>query len=126
MSDKNSPTELSAEQTIRDELEKIAGLITASRHLMTEGRSVDLSAVEERVRIITEAVTEAPPEIASTFKEHLEALFDILNSLQDDLEQSHQTLQDKLKFMARRTATDAYGALPSTPTSTPVPDSDED
>lgn len=124
MSDNDSPAPSSSEQNIRDELEKIAGLITASRHLMTEGRSIDLSAVEDRVRIITEAVVTAPPEIASSFKDHLKALLDILNSLQDDLEHHHQALQDNLTTLKRRTATNAYG--PSTPAVSAPSDRDED
>ncbi|PCI42486.1 MAG: hypothetical protein COB46_00435 [Rhodospirillaceae bacterium] len=120
----DNPTEPSAEQTIRDELEKIVGLINASRHLMDEGRSVDLSAVEDRVRIITEAVAAAPPEVASSFKDYLEALSDTLDRLQDDLEHHHQALQDNLKILKRRTATNAYGTSPSTPPSST--DRDED
>ncbi|PHS78271.1 MAG: hypothetical protein COB59_07860 [Rhodospirillaceae bacterium] len=124
MSDNAPPQEPSAEQTIRDELEKIVGLINASRHLMAEGRSVDLNAVEDRVRIITESVTAAPTQVASLFKDHLEALLDTLNSLQDDLEHHHQALEDNLRILKRRTASNAYGTSSPTPVSST--DSDED
>jgi len=101
----------SAELTIRQELEKAASLIAGARHLMSEGRSIDLSAVEERVRDITIAITAAPPEIGASFKEHLEALIDILDSLQADLDEQQAALKSNLSSMKRREASNAYAPL---------------
>jgi len=123
MTDNPSSTQTTPEHIIRDELEKAASLITAAHSLMNEGRSIDLSALEERVRIITEAITAAPPEIATTFKESLGSLLKVLNALQADLEDQHKALEDNLTAMKRRSATDAYG--PSTPQPAPPPESDE-
>jgi len=97
------------EDTIRQELEKAASLITGSRRLMAEGRHVDLSAMEERIRAITEAVQAAPPDVAANFKEHLGALLEALDALEHDLQAHHRALEDGLSSIKHRTAHDAYG-----------------
>lgn len=97
-----------AELLIRTELEKAASLITGARRLMTEGRSIDLSAVEERVRAVTEAIAAAPPATAATFKEHLSVLVEILDTLQTDMEVQHQALADGIKTIKHREAAGAY------------------
>ena len=97
------------EQTIRQELEKAASLITGARRLMAEGRHVDLSAMEERVRRITEAIKTAPDELAVSFKAHLEALLAALDALEHDLESHHAALEDGLNTIRHREAQDAYG-----------------
>ncbi|MBL4748501.1 MAG: hypothetical protein JKY17_06995 [Magnetovibrio sp.] len=114
MSDLVPPPNMSAEHIIRDELEKAVSLISAARSLMSEGRSIDLSAVEERVRIITETVKSASPEIAVSFKDHLAALLDIIDTLQANLETQHRALEDNLNSMKRRIATNAYGPSQTT------------
>jgi hypothetical protein len=122
MSDPANPPLLSSEQVIRQELEKATSLIAGARSLMTEGRSIDLSAVEDRVRIVTESITAAPPEIAASFKEHLKALLDILDSLQADLEEQHSVLESNLNSMKRRMATSAYTPPDKSPAVTVEPD----
>lgn len=120
----SSPSD-SPEAIIREELAKAASLITASQGLMAEGRSVDLSAIEDRVRIITETVSGAPPDVAASFKDHLTTLLEILDTLEADIEQQQQQLDDNLSSMKRRTATHAYGApkVASSPSS--IPEEDE-
>lgn len=98
-----------AEATVRQELEKAASLIAGARRLMAEGRSVELSALEERVRTITSALRAMPEEAQSRYREHLEVLLDILEALETDLEERHKTLQDGLDAIKRREATGAYG-----------------
>jgi len=102
-----------SEQAIRLELEKTASLLTGARDLLTEGRSINLSAVEGRVRSVTEAIAAATPEIAAAFKEHLTVLVDILDTLQTDLEGQHQALTDSMKSIQHREAAGAY-TQPST------------
>jgi len=97
------------ETTIRQELEKAATLITGARRLMAEGRHVDLSAMEERVRTITEAVQAAPDDIATGFKEYLKALLEALDTLERDLETHHNALEEGLNAIRHREAQDAYG-----------------
>lgn len=97
------------ETVIREELEKAASLISGARRLMAEGRSVDLSALEERVRTITDAVQTAPDAVQSAYKEHLGVLLEILDALQSDLERQHKTLEEGVKSIKHREARGAYG-----------------
>ena len=98
-----------AEDTIREELEKAASLISGARRLMAEGRHVDLSAMEERVRAITKAVGTAAPEVASAYKEHLQTLIGALDVLEQDLQAHHKAMEDGLSTIRHREAQDAYG-----------------
>jgi len=118
MNDSTQISEKTPEQSIREEFEKTASLINGARRLMTEGRTIDLSAVEERVRSIINAVNTAPPEIAASFKDHLEALLGVLDTLETDLNGQHKAIEDSLEGMKRREAVDAYGSPPVT---TPSP-----
>jgi len=97
------------EDTIREELEKAASLISGARRLMAEGRNVDLSAMEERIRAITQAVASAAPEVASDYKEHLQTLMEALDVLEQDLQAHHKAMEDGLNTIRHREAHDAYG-----------------
>jgi hypothetical protein len=107
-----SPTE--GEQLIREALEKAASLVVGARRLMAEGRSVDLTALEERVRTITSAVQNAPADIQSTYKEHLSVLVEILDTLEHDIEGQHKALEEGLKSIKHREAHGAYGSKDKT------------
>lgn len=107
MTDNDSPP--GAEQIVRAELEKAASLISGARRLMAEGRSVDLSALEERVRTIAAAVKDAPDEVQATYKEHLGALVDVLDALEGDLQDQHKALEEAMKTIKHREAHGAYG-----------------
>lgn len=96
------------EETIRQELAKAANLISGARRLMAEGRHVNLSAMEDRVRIISESIQGAPAELASQYKEHLSALLEALDVLEQDIQAHHDTLENGLKSIKQREAIDAY------------------
>lgn len=98
------------EQTIRQELEKAANLISGARRLMAEGRHVDLSAMEDRVHAITQAIQAAPTETASTYKGHLNVLLEALDVLERELQAHHDALESSLNTIKHREAHDAYGA----------------
>lgn len=97
------------EETIRQELEKAASLISGARRLMAEGRHVDLSAMEERMRAITEAVQAAPPDVAASFKDHLGTLMEALDVLEQELQAHHDALENGINTIKHREAQDAYG-----------------
>jgi len=97
------------EELIRQELEKAANLISGARRLMSEGRQVDLSAMEERVRAVTQAVDTAPPEVAREYKDHLLALMEALDVLDHDLQTHHKVLEEGLTTIRHREAEIAYG-----------------
>lgn len=99
-----------AESRIREELEKAASLISGARRLMTEGRTVELGALEERMRAVSHAVRAAPDAVAQNYKEHLNALMEALDALEADLESQHQSLETGLQSIRRREAQGAYAA----------------
>ncbi len=107
MTDKGTPKQ--ADAIIHEELEKAASLISGARRLMSEGRSVDLTALEERVRTIAATVQAAPGEVQDIYKEHLSVLVDIIDALQTDLENQHKALEDGMKSIKQREAHGAYG-----------------
>lgn len=99
----------SAEHLIREELEKAASLITGARQLMAEGRHVELGAMEDRIRAVTEAIKAAPEDIAANYKDHLIALSEALDALEKDLETHQKAREDGLDAIRRHEAKDAYG-----------------
>ena len=99
---------IAIEDTIRQELEKAASLITGARRLMAEGRHVNLNAMEERVRVITESFQAAPEDVALRYKEHLETLLEALDALEKDLTAHHEALESGLKTIRQREAMSAY------------------
>ena len=114
MSDVSSPDQSDPPGTpeakrIHEELEKAASLMTGARRLMSEGRTVDLSALEERIKAIHTAVSEAPQGVAQYYAEHLSALMDILDALEQDLEEQRRATEEGLSGIKRRAAQDAYG-----------------
>ena len=121
----DTPT-VQAESRIREELEKAASLISGARRLMGEGRSVDLGALEERMRAVTTAIRNAPEDVAHPYKDHLQALMAALDALEDDLNRQHRSLESGLDTIRRREAQGAYGAQPSPQPAqdTPTPPSD--
>ncbi len=99
-----------AETIIREEMEKTAALVSGARRLMAEGRCVDLSALEERIKTIVKALHAAPRDVASGYQTHVEVLLEILDVLESDLTEQFCTLENALKALQHRKAMDAYGA----------------
>ena len=112
MTDNGTPADTSA--IIREELEKTASLIAGARRLMAEGRSVDLTALEDRVRTIAATVQNAPGEVQEACREHLGILVDILDALESDLESQHKALEKGMKSIIQREAHGAYGTKDKT------------
>jgi uncharacterized protein YaaN involved in tellurite resistance len=70
----------------REELAKVSSLVLTARRLVAGGALVDLSALEERVRIVCEAVQQMPREEGQGLLDELQALISRLNQLAGDLE----------------------------------------
>jgi hypothetical protein len=79
----------------REELVKVSSLVLTARRLVASGALVDLSALEDRVRLICEAVQQMPAEEGRGLLEDLKALIGRLDSLAADLE-------ERLALLARR------------------------
>jgi hypothetical protein len=70
-----------------EELAKVSSLVLTARRLVAGGALVDLSALEDRVRIICETVQKMPVDQGRSLLDELRALIGRLNSLAADLEQ---------------------------------------
>lgn len=112
MTDNGTPADTSA--IIHEELEKAASLIAGARRLMAEGRSVDLTALEDRVRTIAASVQDASGEVQETYREHLGILVGILDALESELKSQHKALEEGLKNIKQREAHGAYGTKDKT------------
>jgi hypothetical protein len=78
-----------------EELAKVSSLVLTARRLVAGGALVDLSALEDRVRLICEAVQQMPVEEGRALLDDLKALIGRLDSLAADLE-------ERLALLARR------------------------
>ena len=55
------------------------------------------------------AAKAAAPEVASAYKQHLQALIEALDVLEQDLQTHHKAMEDGLNTIRHREAHDAYG-----------------
>ena len=76
----------SSSDQAREELAKVSSLVLTARRLVAGGALVDLSALEDRVRLVCEAVQQMPREDGQGLLDELQALISRLNQLAGDLE----------------------------------------
>lgn len=77
---------VAATEQTREELAKVSSLVLTARRLVASGALVDLSALEDRVRLICEAVQQMPLDEGQGLLEDLRALINRLDQLAGDLE----------------------------------------
>lgn len=77
------------ERHIHQEMQKIASLIGTARRLLSEGRSVDLSAVEGHVERLCDSVLCLPTETARGLSPALQVLIETLDELGQELSSHH-------------------------------------
>jgi hypothetical protein len=90
------------------EAEKIAALIETARRVLADGKSVDLSALEDKVRVLCEAAHHAPATERQALKRSLGGIIDGLDALAADLTEHHRSLSEGLSDDVRRRAAAAY------------------
>jgi hypothetical protein len=71
---------------IREELVKVSSLAMTARRLLAGGKLVDLSALEERVRALCDAVQAMPREDGQSLVADMQALIGKLDQLTRELE----------------------------------------
>jgi hypothetical protein len=72
---------------IREELVKVSSLAMTARRLLAGGKLVDLSALEERVRVVCETIQTMPREDGQKLLEDMQALINKLDQLTRELEE---------------------------------------
>ena len=70
----------------REELAKVSSLVLTARRLLAGGTLVDLTAIEERVRLVCTAVEGMPREDGQTLLEDMLTLIEKLEQLATDLQ----------------------------------------
>lgn len=70
---------------IRQELDKAASVVATASRLLTQGRSVDLAALEGKVAGACEGIAALPADQARTLLPTLEELLTALDTLENDL-----------------------------------------
>jgi len=71
----------------REELSKVASLVLTARRLLASGTLVDLSAIEDRVRVVVDAVEAMPAEKGRELLDDMTALIDKLDRLGQELQE---------------------------------------
>jgi len=109
--DKNEPgpettNELAPE--LANEAEKVAALVSTARHHLTEGKMIDLTALEGKVRAFCEAIAEAPENEARGLKDTVEGILGDLDALEAELSNQLQGLKDQMEGTYRQKAVNAY------------------
>ncbi len=93
---------------IRDEVHKAASLVDTARRLLSEGRIVDLSALEGKVRVICEAIHQASDEDLADLKDPMAAIIDGLDSLEAALNEQFGAILAANQGTTRMAAMNAY------------------
>lgn len=80
---------------VREELEKAISLVTTARRLLATGTTVDLSALEGKVRFICTGLTSADRDSGRALVPEMEALIAQLDRLTAALDFYYQPLSDQ-------------------------------
>jgi hypothetical protein len=84
---------VSGADTVREELEKAASLVGTARRLLDTGTTVDLSALEGKVRAIC-------AQLPGLEREQGRALVPAMESLIDDLDRLAELIRGHSRFLA--------------------------
>ena len=93
---------------VKTEVRKVASLVGGARRLLAEGKIVELSALEGKVKAMCEALKHAPPEVAKGLEKPVGAIIEDLDRLQADLTAQHRSLAERLENDERQRAAKAY------------------
>ncbi len=108
MNDTLSPTDPLGGSPIKTEVHKVASLVDTARQLLAEGRIVDLSALEGKVRLMCDAIQDAAPEEQAELREPVEAVINALDQLEADLTRQYGAILAEHENSTRMAAMDAY------------------
>jgi len=95
--------------SLEREIEKIASIISTARQHLAMDRSVDLAALQSRVRDLCEAISLAKPDQVEAVKAALESILGDLDAVEAELIDSHKRIMAGLDSPSPKQATDAYG-----------------
>lgn len=94
---------------VKAELEKVDSLVATAIRLLSEGRVVDLSALEGRCRAACDAALALDPADRKTLVPAMEALLTALDALTTDLNQRFGDLPALSSTLGADAVSSAYG-----------------
>ena len=90
------------------EIEKVSEMVSAARRLLTEGKSVDLVALEHEVDDLCQAIHAKPPQNSREVRQALANIVNDLDSLEHEITEQHRQLEKNLAERTRKLAIEAY------------------
>ena len=97
------------EPDVAVEVRKVASLISTARRLLAEGKMVDLSALEGKVKTLCGAICQAPPKDTEGLEASVNDLAEDLDRLTVELTAQFRAITRQIEGAVRRQAMDAYG-----------------
>ena len=102
-------TEPTAQGTdFRLEIEKVSSVIATARRVLREGRAVDLTLLERKVRALTDDIRRTAPANGRDLKEQIAAIVEDLDRLEAELGEQYKRVAAELEGALRHHATGAY------------------
>lgn len=93
---------------ISQQMEKVESLLNTSKRLLQEGKMVDLSALEDRIRELSDSLNKCDPETSRPFIEPVNNLIDSLEGIETSLINHQKELEIGQSEMERKKARNAY------------------
>ena len=78
------------------EIEKVSEMVSSARRLLTEGKSVDLVALEHEVDDLCQAIHAKPPQNSREVRQALANIVNDLDSLEHEITEQHRQLEQNL------------------------------
>lgn len=83
---------MTADQQVREELEKAATMVSAARRLLATGTMVDLAALEGKVRFICETITTMDRDEGQIMLPVMEGLLADLDGLESAIRERYEPM----------------------------------
>ncbi len=90
------------------EIEKVHAVLSTARRMTNDGRSIDLSAVDDRIKRLCETIEALPAAQGRTLAPALAALLTEFDSLAQDLNERFSGLPNLGDMATNRDAASAY------------------
>jgi len=93
---------------ILEEVDKVESVISTAQRLLTDGKMVDLSALEGKVKTLCERIADADLKDSNEVGNVLRAVLEKLEQLGDELVAQHDSIGGQTAGTPVKSAIDAY------------------
>lgn len=81
-----------------EEIKKIASLLETASRFIHQGKTVELSALHEKVQNLCASIAKLPRPQAKEFLPHIEKLLESLERVEKDVDLQHDGVMQRLQF----------------------------